>query len=69
MTSNVTQNVNVALVDYLRQGFCALNAFYGTLVRLYNGLGKLAGDENSFWSKYFDPDRYHLDFIGCFNTL
>ena len=112
------KNVNVALVDYLYQGFYALNTLYGTCVtwefwftneiskrrwekcitnraewtsssvlhcdvtvatwRRENTrdvgaalwrLGKLAGDENRFPPKYFDPDRRPPDFILYFNTL
>ena len=32
VTSNVSKNVNVALVDYLCQGFYALKTLYGTCV-------------------------------------
>ena len=112
------KNVNVALVDYLYQGFYALNTLYGTCVTwefwftneiskrrwekcitnraewtlssvLYcnvtvaawrhentrdigaalSQLGKLAGDENLFPPKYFDPDRRPPNFILYFNTL
>ena len=107
----------VALVDYLYQGFYALNTLYGTCVtwefRFTNGiskrrwekcitnraewtsssvlycnvtiaawrrentrdvgaalcLGKLAGDENRFPPKYFDPDRRPPNFILYFNLL
>ena len=112
------KNVNVALVDYLHQGFYALNTLYRTCVtwelwftteiskrRLENcitnraewtsssvlhcnatvaawrrektcdvgaallRLGKLAGDENRFPPKYFDPDWRPPNFILYFNTL
>ena len=42
---------------------------HATSARLYNVLGKLAGDENRFPPKYFDPDRRPPDFILYFNTL
>ena len=39
---------------------------HATSARLYN---VLAGDENHFLPKYFDPDRRPPDFILYFNTL
>ena len=38
------------------------------LLTFYNVLGKLAGDENSFPPKYFDPDRWPPNY-RYFNTL
>ena len=110
--------VKVALVDYLYQGFYALNTLYGTCVTwefwftneiskrrwekcitnraewmsssvwhcnvtvaawrrqntrdvgtAFKRLGKLAGDENHFPPKYFDPDRRPAVFILYFSTL
>ena len=58
---------NVMFYDfiYLAKGFRMRPKVRSTL----KCLGKLARDENSFRSKYFDPDRRHLDFIRYFNTL
>ena len=61
-TSNSVLHCNVMVAAWRSENIHNVGA------ALY-GLGKLAGDENRFPPKYFDPDRRPSNFILHFNTL
>ena len=67
LLTNFEKNIKNALLTKQNERqvlFCTVTSrllhddakIHATSARLYNVLGKLAGNENSFPPKYFDPD-------------